>query len=378
MKRIIINGANGYVASNFINELLLNNYEVIALVRESKKQLPSERMGNALAEINDGKYTKPENLQVYGYSLIEENFSLSEKVLTDIFSKSSDYFHFAASLKYDFKSRGEIFETNLMGVENSINVFSKYGSMNSRFFFVSTVYSCGRISDLFLEDFYENEDISSFRNYYEQSKRWAENIVREHIEDKHLNGHVLRLSQVVGNNKTGVTKTDYGIFDFAKRIYDLSNKHPDQTIRVRIDPDSTQNLISIDTVTDYLLKILEVEQLPVITNLAAKKSQKNIDIVNSLNKLLPVKIIPDKLLETTAMTALERMVSIGMSFTGSYAETNLWVDTKNLDKIAETGINEIDEYSIFQMLKYFIDRLAEKKRYRIANSVCCSGSDDFG
>ena len=49
MKRIIINGANGYVASNFINELLLNNYEVIALVRESKKQCPSERMGNVLA-----------------------------------------------------------------------------------------------------------------------------------------------------------------------------------------------------------------------------------------------------------------------------------------------------------------------------------------
>lgn len=378
MKRIIINGANGYVASNFINELLLNNYEVIALVRESKKQLPSERMGNALAEINDGKYTKPENLQVYGYSLLEENFSLSEKVLTDIFSKSSDYFHFAASLKYDFKSRGEIFETNLMGLENSINVFSKYASRDSRFFFVSTVYTCGRISDLFLENFYDNEDISSFRNYYEQSKRWAENIVREHIEDKRLNGHVLRLSQVVGNNKTGVTKTDYGIFDFAKRIYGLSNKHPDQTIRVRIDPDSTQNLISIDTVTDYLLKIVEVEQLPVIINLAAKKSLKNIHVVNILNKLLPVKIIPDKLLETTAMTAFERMVSIGMSFTGSYAETNLWVDTKNLDRIAETGINEVDEDSIFHMLEYFIGRLAEKKRDRIANPVPCSGSDDFG
>lgn len=378
MKRIIINGANGYVAANFINELLLNNYEVIALVRESKKQLPSERMKNALAEVNDGKYTKPENLQVYGYSLLEENFSLPEKELTDIFSKSSDYFHFAASLKYDFKSRGEIFETNLLGVENSINVFSKYASRDSRFFFVSTVYSCGRISDLFLENFYENEDISSFRNYYEQSKRWAENIVREHIEDKHLNGHVLRLSQVVGNNKTGVTKTDYGIFDFAKRIYGLSNKYPDQTIRVRIDPDSTQNLISIDTVTDYLLQIVEVGQLPAIMNLVANKPQKNIYVVNSLNKLLPVKIIPDKLLETTAMTTLERMVSIGMSFTGSYAETNLSFDTKNLDKITEPGINEVDEDSVFQMLEYFIDRLAEKKRNNIGNPVCCKESDDFG
>ena len=32
MRKIIINGANGYVAANFINQLLLNDYEVIAFV----------------------------------------------------------------------------------------------------------------------------------------------------------------------------------------------------------------------------------------------------------------------------------------------------------------------------------------------------------
>ena len=370
MKRIIINGANGYVASNFINELLVNNYEVIALVRKSKKHLPSDRIVNALAEINDRKYAKPGNLKVYGYSLLEDNFSLPEKVLTDIFSKSADYFHFAASLKFDFKSKDEISETNLLGVENSLNVFSKYANKNSRFFFISTAYSCGHISEPFKEEFYENADISLFRNYYEQSKRYAENIVRKYIETSHLNGHILRLSQVVGNNKTGVTQTDYGIFDFAKRIYSLANKYPSQTIKVRIDPEATQNLISIDAVTSYLLRAVEVEQLPVIINLVARKSLKNIHVIDSINKLLPVKIIPNRSLEPTEMNAFERMISIGMSFTGSYADTNLSFDTKNLDAIAVKGIDEVNEQSILRMLEYFLDRLEEKKQSNVYTPVC--------
>ena len=44
MKTIIINGANGYVASHFINQLLKQKHKVIALVRPSNKNSPTERM----------------------------------------------------------------------------------------------------------------------------------------------------------------------------------------------------------------------------------------------------------------------------------------------------------------------------------------------
>lgn len=362
MKRIIINGANGYIASNFINELLLNNFEVIALVRKSKNHLPSDRMQKALAEINDPEYALPKKLRVYEYTLTEENFSFLDEQLQIIFSQPVNYFHFAASLKYDFKSKDEIFETNLAGVENSLNIFSRYATKNSRFFFISTAYSCGRITEPFKEEFYENEDIVSFRNYYEQSKRYAENIVRKYIEEQSINGHILRLSQIVGNNKTGVTNTDYGIFDFAKRVYNLSNTYPNNIIRVCIDPDSTQNLLPIDTVTMYLMRTVQIEHLPVIINFVAKNSIMNFHIIDSLNKLLPIKLIPVKILNTVEMTAWERMISIGMSFTGSYANTNLIFETKNLEKIAEVGTNEVSATTISWMLDYFFDTLSLKKQ----------------
>jgi len=370
MKRIIINGANGYVASNFINELLIQNYEVIALVRENNKCSAHDRMKNALAEIKEGEYVKPKNLKVYSYSLFDKDFSMPEKQLKDIFSKDVDYFHFAASLKYDFKAKDEIFETNLKGVENSLNVFSKYSNDSSRFFFISTAYSCGNISGPFKEEFYENEDISGFRNYYEQSKRFAENVVKKHIDTNNIEGHILRLSQVVGNNQTGVTKTDYGIFDFAKRIYSLAQKHPNTTVRVRFDPDATQNLIPIDTVINYLIRTVEVQRLPVIMNFVAKNSVKNIHIINSLCKLLPINIIPIKFTEQVEMNAFERIISIGMSFTSGYVDTNLSFDTKNLDKVILSGGSEVNEQTVFRMLKYFIEGLSEKKRNNVFTTAC--------
>ncbi len=367
MKRIIINGANGYIASNFINELLINNYEVIALIRKSKNCLPSERMANALIQINGGKYLSLNNLVVYEYVLTEEKFSLSEEQLRVIFNQPVDYFHFAASLKYDFKSKDEIFETNLAGVENSLDIFSRYAQKNSRFFFISTAYSCGRITEPFKEDFYENEDIALFRNYYEQSKRYAENIVRRYIEQQRIDGHILRLSQIVGNNKTGVTNTDYGIFDFAKRVYSLSKVYPNNIIRVCIDPESTQNLLPIDKVTMYLMRTVQIDHLPVIINFVSRNSIKNFHIVDGLNKLLPIKLIPVKTLSEAEMTALERMISIGMSFTGSYANTNMIFETKNLEKIVEVETNEVSAITIFRMLEYFLDRLSLRTQNTSSN-----------
>ncbi|MBT3385562.1 MAG: NAD-dependent epimerase/dehydratase family protein [Prolixibacteraceae bacterium] len=365
MKTIIINGANGYVASNFINKLLTQKYKVIALVRPSIKFSPTERMKAALAESSDDEYVNSTNLKVYSYSLLHKDFLIPQEQLEDTFSEEVDYFHFAASLKFDFKSKEEIFETNVGGLGNSIQVFSKFAKFNSRFFFIGTAYSCGRFSGRFEEKFYPNDDIDKFRNYYEQSKRFAENVVKKQIDNHGLNGHVIRLSQVVGNNKTGVTKTDYGIFDFTKRIHSLAFRNPNQTVRVHVNPVSTQNLIPIDTVVNYLLRAVEVKHIPVIMNFIAKKQVKNIHIIKSISNLLPINIVPEKKFARHEMTALERIISAGMSFTESYIDTNLQFDTSNLDKILMVDGHEANENTVHKMLEYFIDNLATQKRKRV-------------
>lgn len=362
MKKIIINGANGYVASNFIHTLLKQNYKVIALVRAGSKSSPDKRMMDALSEINNGEYKDNKNLTVYNYALGEKDFSMSTEQLEEIFNGQVDYFHFAASLKFDLKSREEIFQTNVDALDNSVNIFSKYTNKNSRFFFIGTAYSCGKVQDLFEEKFYPDEDISNFRNYYEQSKRYAENVIKKHIDKNALNGHIIRLSQVVGNNKTGLTKTDYGIFDFAKRIHSLSYKYPNRTLRVHIDQDSTQDLIPIDTVVDYFMQTIDQNEVPVIMNFVAKTPVENIHIANSLNKLLPTNLVLLKSIHRKEMDALERAIAMGMVFTGSYIDTKIQFDTKERDRILVTGENEANAHTVYKMLEYFIQGLSDKKR----------------
>jgi nucleoside-diphosphate-sugar epimerase len=354
MKKIILNGANGYVASNFIVELLQKDYQVIALTRSNKKYSAEERMKEALLEMSDGAMVDFDKLEVYNYSLFEKNFGLSETELQGIFGGKVSYFHFAASLKFDTKSKDEIFGTNLEGLTNSIETFQKYTDSESKFFFVSTAYSCGKIEETFYERFYENAEIHEFRNYYEQSKRYAENVVKQYMDEKDLKACILRLSQVVGNNKTGVTKTDYGIFDFSKRIEKLAKKYPNQTIRVKLDPESTQNLIPIDTAVEYLLKAVAIENVPEVLNLIAKVSIKNQHLVESINKLLPITLVPNIKLKRENMSALERIAEVGMSFTGAYTNTKLSFDTRNLDKIIDSEIKEVSPDSMHQMLEYFL------------------------
>lgn len=361
MKTIVVNGANGYVASNFINKLIRKNIRVIALVRSGTQKSSTERMIDALSEMNDGEYVDTKNLKVYNYSLLDKDFSIPREQLAEIFGGEIDYFHFSASLKFDLKSKEEIFKTNVDGLENSIKVFSKYTNKTSRFFFIGTAYSCGKFTKLFKEEFYSNEDISRFRNYYEQSKRYAENILKRCNEERGLKGHIIRLSQVVGHSHSGVTKTDYGIFDFTKRIYSLTKRYPGRTVRVHVDPESTQNLIPINTVVKQLCRTVEKNYVPVIMNFVAKKSIKNVVILRAISKLLPINIIPLKYMDHNDMDALERLVAAGMSFTGAYKATNLQFDTKARDSVFLPESNEVNEQTVYKMLEYFIDNLSDKK-----------------
>ncbi len=363
MKTIIINGANGYVAANFINKLLSkNHYRIIALVRASNKYSAEERMIKALTENNNGEKVDARNITVYNYSLLDKDFSIPEEQLKDIFKQEVDYFHFAASLKYDLRSRDEIFKTNIEGVENSIKVYSKYAQDRSRFFLIGTAYSCGKFLGLFEEKFYPDEDISGFRNYYEQSKRISENMIKKQNENNGLNGHIIRLSQVVGNNKSGITKTDYGIFDFAKRIHNLATRYPNKTVRVQMDPESTQNLIPVDTVADYLTRTVEINRVPVIMNFIGNNSIKNNYIIDSINKLIPINIIPTGEIKPEDMNAIEKVIAAGMSFTSHYVNTNLAFDTKKRDEIITSNGNEASEHTVFKMLEYFINNIPAKNK----------------
>ncbi|MGE4289092.1 MAG: SDR family oxidoreductase [Salinivirgaceae bacterium] len=366
MRTVIINGANGFVASNFISELLRLHYNVVALVRADDNESARKRMLNSLAKISGIDTYEIEKLRVLNYALFETNFGIQTEILKDLFDSDIAYFHFAASLKFSEKSKEEIFATNIDGLNNSIKTFLNFATNQSQFFYISTAYSCGKIQEVFEEKFYPNQKISAFRNYYEQSKRFAENLVKSYMESHRLKAHIIRPSQVVGNNTTGITKTDFGIFDFTKRIYNLSSRYPNETIRIKANANATQNLIPVNTLVRYLILLLSGKELPVIINCVSKTPVLNCDIINSIAKIINVNLVPVTHLERDSMTAIERIVEIGMSFTGKYSNTHTQFDTTNLEKITNITEGSLSTNDLQKMLDYFVESLsAEKKAYKL-------------
>ncbi len=352
--KIVINGANGYVASHFVSELIGNNYKVASLVRANNESDPGERMQEVLSGIGHEDKHSLKNLEVFNYSLLDEDFAMPEEHLKRVFDQKVDFFHFAASLKYSERDKEQICKTNITGVENSIKTFQKYAKPGSRFFYISTAYSCGKTTNVFKEKFYDNEDMTKFRNYYEKSKREAENIVRKYIDESSLDAYVIRLSQVVGDSETGVVKTDYGVFDFVKRVYNFTRKYPDTTIRLIVNPDATQNLIPINNVVDYFMKLVNITQLPEVINFVSKTSIKNDDIAKSLCDILPINLIQDVSVKKEELNELERMVAAGMAFTIEYANLNLEFETTTLDKIIAPNRKELTPVSLHKMIECFL------------------------
>jgi len=361
MRKIIIDGANGFVASHFIKEITEHNKNVTALTRGNDRQSSQKRMEEALLK-TDALKELMDSIKVYDYELKKENFALSDISISEIFNEDVDFFHFAADLRFSEKDKEQIFSTNIDGMENAISTFLKYATPSSRFFYISTVYSCGKTKEPFKEKFYPDEKIEYFRNYYEQSKRFAENRLKAHMENKRFNLHIIRLAQVVGNRETGVTTTNYGVFDFAKRIKSLSKRYPNETVRIRIKSDSTQNFIAVNVVARYLYEISQIQKLPIIINVNGNSYVKNKSITKCLSKLLPINIIHDETLEPQQMTSLERIIAAGMKFTGIYANTIIRFDRTQLEKLVDTSDELISDESLCRMINYFIENIKKEKR----------------
>lgn len=129
-----------------------------------------------------------------------------------------------------------------------------------------------------------------------------------------------------------------------------------------MDPEATQNMIPVDNVVAYLMKMLKRKDLPVILNFAGRKTVKNSELARIVNKVLPVEVIQQKDLEKKDLNRLEKMVASFMSFTGNYANANLEFDTKNLEKAVSPNGNEVTPESLHKMVAYFVDEQAERNR----------------
>lgn len=336
-RRLVVDGANGFVGVNLVARALLDDpaREVVALSRGGP-----ERMRAALDEaviLQDlGAKVPTETLRLVDYTLTEPHLGLDADQLAAVFGEPCDYWHVAAMLDFSPIPVSELQATNVDGTRHAVDAFLAHAPPGSRYFQVSSAYSCGHIGDVARETWYPDAPPSAFRTYYESTKRQGELVVRDAMERHGLDASIIRLGQVVGSVVSGRSTSDFGIYDFLRDMRRLTDRRPGEDVRIAAAVDSTLNLVPIDVLVGWLHGLAAADDLahldPPILHLVDAGAVPTTEFAAAVSRHLPVRmhIVTDEEMAGTETTLLERLVAARLSYSGRYVAQRLDFARDNL------------------------------------------------
>lgn len=201
MKKVLVTGATGFLGKYLIEELLNNDYEVVAQGRK-------ENVLNNLKE----KY----NAQILKCSLDEiKNIEINV-----------DYVIHAAALSTVWGKWEDFYNSNVVGTENVIDFCKKNNVKRLVYVSSPSIYSakCDRLN-INEEDFDKNNQL----NFYIKSKILAENLINSIVDDK-LEIAIIRPRGLFGIGDTSIIprlikanrKIGIPLFNEGKNIVDIT------------------------------------------------------------------------------------------------------------------------------------------------------------
>ncbi len=265
--KIFLTGANGFLGTVLLRELLMKGHTVTALVRQKRGSDANTRLKESLFDYDPlFPYDKTlgNTLFVVEGNATQPNFGLDEKSYS-LYTKNADILlHNLActALETDWNIYEEV---NIGGTLKAIEFASL--TKNKAMAYVSSAYVAGARTGLV----YENElDVNgSFRNSYERSKATAENEVRKAQASGRIKAMILRPSIIVGDSKNGWMCEEHHFFDFIRRLSwihrlilnragsgELSG---DRRFRILGDPKTTKNFIPVDYVAKLIAMLVSSE-----------------------------------------------------------------------------------------------------------------------
>lgn len=201
MKKVLVTGATGFLGKYLIEELLNNDYEVVAQGRKE----------NVLSDIKE-KY----NAQILKCSL-DEIKNVELKV---------DYVIHAAALSTVWGKWEDFYNSNVVGTENVIDFCKKNNVKRLVYVSSPSIYSakCDRLN-IKEEDFDKNNQL----NFYIKSKILAENLINSNEDDK-LEKVIIRPRGLFGIGDTSIIprlikanrKIGIPLFNDGKNIVDIT------------------------------------------------------------------------------------------------------------------------------------------------------------
>jgi nucleoside-diphosphate-sugar epimerase len=260
---IFVTGGSGFLGSHFLCwARRIGRVAAVVLVRASDDASRKRKLIRACATAAQSyeKFSFDElpQLTVVGGDVEKTLCGLAPAKVAELRAADiEEFWHFAASLRFEASERAAIIDRNVRGAENAVKLAAALGA--KRFVHVSTAYCVGAVEGLACENLHQVA--RSFCNAYEAGKCYAEHAILRVAAQHGLSTTILRPSIVIGpqsTKRTGGSRIGlYGLLRELASVRDRFSEHA--PIRVPVRPEIEVNLIPVDCVMHDIREIVRNE-----------------------------------------------------------------------------------------------------------------------
>ena len=250
--KTLLTGATGFLGSHFLFQRLGHGGGTIALVRAASSSEGHARLLRSLAVAADGYASRPmpirHEIDAEPGDVARPFCGIAAERRRALRSIGVDEFwHFAASLAFEEHKRSAIFEQNVGGALNALDLATELGVR--RFVYVSTAYTAGRRAGFIPERLHAAD--STFNNAYEETKCIAEHEVSRRAHERGIDCRILRPAIVVGSSRTfSPAGSETGLYGFLRAIHGVHRElRLAGPLRLNGDPTTPLHFVAVDRVT---------------------------------------------------------------------------------------------------------------------------------
>jgi nucleoside-diphosphate-sugar epimerase len=361
----LVTGGTGFVGSSIILELLQQtDAEVIGIVRPGTTSADA-RLQQALQKA----------AVTYGYdeAIIQSIKERCRAIAGDVceaycgvdphaFSTVTQFWHCAASLRYEDRYAEEISQINIEGTRHALALAQRIG-IYDYFNYMSTAYVAGKQGGVIVEELHPTLVTN---NHYEASKQKAESLV---AQTKDFAGRIFRPSVVIGHHQNFAVASGFsGLYGFMRKLLQFRGAMSrvqeglltKEALRLRVDSEALLNLIPVDIVAQQAVRISKSSTPATIFHLTNATPPTVSEFLMVLFHELDLK---DPLCVETKdqFSWIDKKLDQGITFYQSYLVASKRFERKNTDAaLGDPGAGDyiLDTHTLLSFFRWYLDLLA--------------------